>query len=72
MLFCDDQDMRDAMLWLQAKEGIVAEPAGAAAVAVLLNARAWPSRSTVALITGGNVSPAVANALASGESVPRR
>jgi threonine dehydratase len=72
MVLVDEQDMLDAMLWLQAKEGIVAEPAGAAAVAVLLNARAWPSRSTVALITGGNVSPAVANALASGESVPRR
>jgi threonine dehydratase len=72
MMLVDEQDMLDAMRWLQANEGIVAEPAGAAAVAVLLNARAWPFRSTVALITGGNVAPAVANALASGESAPRR
>lgn len=72
MVLVDEQDMLDAMRWLQANEGIVAEPAGAAAVAVLLNTDTWRFPSTVALITGGNVAPAVANALAGGTSVPRR
>jgi threonine dehydratase len=72
MVLVDEQDMLDAMRWLQANEGIVAEPAGAAAAAVLLNARAWPFRSTVALITGGNVAPDLALTLAGGAPSSRR
>ena len=72
MVLVSEQDMLDAMRWLQANEGIVAEPAGAAAVAVLLNARAWPFRSTVALITGGNVAPDVALTLTGGAPTSRR
>ena len=72
MVLVDERDMLDAMRWLRAHESIVAEPAGAAAVAVLLNAHAWPFSSTVALITGGNVAPDVAMALAGGDPAPTR
>lgn len=57
MVLVDEKAMLNAMRWLQTNEHVVAEPAGAAAVAVLLNAGAWRFQSTVALITGGNVAP---------------
>lgn len=57
MVLVDEQAMLDAMRLLRSNEQVVAEPAGAASVAVLLNASAWRFRSTVALITGGNVAP---------------
>jgi threonine dehydratase len=57
MVLVDEQAMLDAMQWLETNEQLVAEPAGAASVAALLNASAWRFRSTVALITGGNVAP---------------
>jgi threonine dehydratase len=53
-----DDEMLRAMVALDRREGIVAEPAGAAAMAAYLQA---PARSgiSVALVTGGNVAPDV-------------
>lgn len=49
---------------LLSDEGIVAEPSGAASVAALMNQRDRLARRTVvALITGGNLDPAIASSL---------
>ena len=63
MVLVDEPAMLEAMRWLRSSDGVVAEPAAAASVAVLLNARAWRFRSVVALITGGNVAPGLTDAL---------
>lgn len=66
MVLVDEQAMLDAMRWLRSKDQVVAEPAAAASVAALLRAPAGRFRSVVALITGGNVAPDLANGLATG------
>lgn len=53
-----DDEMIDAIAPLHAREGILAEPSGAAALAALLRDDAR-SGTCVALITGGNISPEV-------------
>ena len=51
--------MMDAMALLHAREGIVAEPAAAAATAALLK-RPDSSGAIVALVTGSNLAPDLA------------
>lgn len=53
----EDEAITGAMRWLHAEAGIVAEPSGAAAMAAVLDAGASLSTGTVAVISGGNVSP---------------
>jgi threonine dehydratase len=66
-----DRDMLEAITWLRGVTGIVAEPSGAASVAaVIAAARAGSGAAggaapvTVALVTGGNISPEVEAQLA--------
>jgi threonine dehydratase len=63
MVLVDEQAMLDAMRWLRSHEQVVAEPAAAASVAVLLNGPTSRFQSVVALITGGNVAPELTNRL---------
>jgi threonine dehydratase len=51
-----EEEMRDAIELLAAREQVIAEPAGAAAAAALM-ARPWSTGTTVALVTGGNIAP---------------
>jgi len=51
-----ETELRDAILWLMAREQVIAEPAGAAATAALLKERDAP-RVCVVLVTGANVAP---------------
>jgi len=54
-----EEAMLDAMEWLESREGVIAEPSGAAATAALLQEderRASPRR-IVLLVTGANLSP---------------
>ena len=57
MVLVSEREMLDAMRWLRAHDGIVAEPAGAAPVAALLQPTRSHAGSIVALVTGGNVAP---------------
>ena len=62
-----EHELLHAIWWLHAREGIVAEPAGAAATAAFLQAR--PTGATVLLVTGGNIAPEIlASAAALGAS----
>lgn len=56
-------EMLDAIALLKAKQGILAEPSGAAALAAWLR-DAGRAGSCVALVTGGNISPDVERSLA--------
>jgi threonine dehydratase len=64
----DDGEMLDAIGWLNAREQVSAEPAGAAAAAAYLKdaaqipPRAARRRTVVVLVTGGNIAPEVAAA----------
>lgn len=51
-----EQELADAIALLHAREGVVAEPAGAAATAALLKHRGR-SGTSVALVTGCNIAP---------------
>ena len=57
MVLVSEREMLDAMRCLRAHDGIVAEPAGAAPVAALLQPTRSHAGSIVALVTGGNVAP---------------
>jgi threonine dehydratase len=50
-----EDDIASAVAWLHREAGIVAEPSGATAVAYVL--RQPPASGTVAVVSGGNVSP---------------
>ncbi|HEX6049026.1 MAG TPA: threonine/serine dehydratase [Gemmatimonadaceae bacterium] len=69
MVLVTDDDLLEAMRLLLGSERIVAEPAGAASVAALMRG-GGSSRSgpVVALITGGNVAPEVAQRVAASVS----
>jgi threonine dehydratase len=66
MVLVDEQAMLDAMRWLRSKDEVVAEPAAAASVAALLQTAPSRFRSVVALVTGGNVAPDLANVMDTG------
>jgi threonine dehydratase len=52
----EDEQIIDAVLWLQATAQIVAEPSGAASVAAALAGAAPMNGPTVAIVSGGNLS----------------
>ncbi len=52
----EDEQIIDAVLWLQATAQIVAEPSGAASVAAALAGAPPMNGPTVAIVSGGNVS----------------
>jgi threonine dehydratase len=54
-----EQEMLGAMRHLLFEEHVTAEPSGAAATAVLLQANTDMRGNTVALVTGANVTPEV-------------
>jgi threonine dehydratase len=57
MVLVSDDEMLDAMRWLEMAEQITAEPSAAASVAALLQpGQSWTGPA-VALITGSNVAP---------------
>jgi threonine dehydratase len=51
----EDQQIIDAVLWLEATAGIIVEPSGAASVAAALAGAAPVKGPTVAIISGGNM-----------------
>jgi threonine dehydratase len=51
-----EEEMLDAIAWLDAREQVIAEPAGAAATAAMLK-QPPAGRVAVALVTGGNIPP---------------
>ena len=53
----DDSEIADAVGWLFRHATIVAEPSGAASVAAVLKAATAIGNGTVAVVSGGNVSP---------------
>jgi threonine dehydratase len=53
----DDDEIAAAVRWLFREARVVAEPSGAAAVAAVLQVRESVLPGTVAVISGGNVSP---------------
>jgi threonine dehydratase len=53
----EEDEIVEAVRWLCTNADIVAEPSGAASVAAVLKSGAMPGRRTVAVISGGNVSP---------------
>ncbi len=67
-----EREMLEAIAWLRTATGILAEPSGAASVAAVIAGRpAGPGVAaqraapvTVALVTGGNISPDVERQLA--------
>jgi threonine dehydratase len=60
MVLVSETEMLDAMRWLQVNDGVVAEPSGAAPVAVLRRG-GWGHGSPVAaIVTGSNVAPELA------------
>ena len=67
-----EREMLQAIVWMRAAAGILAEPSGAASVAAVLAGRSAGARTpdqrpypvTVALVTGGNISPEVERQLA--------
>ena len=53
----DDDAIVDAVRWVFRETGLVVEPSGATSVAAVLQAGASPSPGTIAILSGGNVSP---------------
>ncbi len=53
----DDSAILAAVRWLFRETRMVVEPSGAASVAAMLHARASVSPGTIAIVSGGNVSP---------------
>ncbi len=53
-----ERELLAAIGWLEAREAVVAEPAGAAATAAILK-RSGVERVAVALVTGGNIAPEI-------------
>jgi threonine dehydratase len=52
-----EDEMLDAMDWLETREGVIAEPSGAAATAAYVREPGRDQDPTVLLVTGANVSP---------------
>jgi threonine dehydratase len=67
-----EREMLDAIAWVRTATGILPEPSGAAAIAAVMSGRSASPRAaaggaalvTVALVTGGNISPEVERQLA--------
>lgn len=68
VVLADDASMVEAMRLLHRHAGLVVEPAGAAGLAALLEARdAFAGRSVATILCGGNVTPAQAHQWFEGE-----
>ncbi|GAC1635779.1 MAG: hypothetical protein NVS9B14_13460 [Candidatus Acidiferrum sp.] len=59
VVLVSDDEMLRAIALLSVQEGIVAEPAGAAATAVILKQKPRGNELAVALVTGANVAPEI-------------
>lgn len=59
VVLVSEEEMLRAIRQLAVEEHLVAEPAGAAATAVVMQGKVKLGRETVALVTGANVAPAV-------------
>ena len=55
MVLVSDDEMLRAIAFLSAQEQLIAEPAGAAATAALLQRKSGNGENAVALITGANI-----------------
>ncbi|WP_366474079.1 threonine/serine dehydratase [Sphingomonas sp.] len=54
-----ESEIVDAVRFAWAEHGLVVEPGGAAALAALLSGKVEPADGTVAMVSGGNVDPAL-------------
>ena len=54
-----EQDIVDAVRFAWAEHGLVVEPGGAAALAALLSGKVETAGGTVAIVSGGNIDPAL-------------
>lgn len=61
-----EDDIVDAVRFAWAEHGLVVEPGGAAALAALLSGKVEPAGGTVAIVSGGNVDPALHARIVSG------
>ena len=59
VVLVSEEEMLSAIRHLREKEGVDAEPAGAAATAAFRKTKAEPCRVVVLLMTGANISPEV-------------
>ena len=59
MCLVSEAQMIEAIRYLLFEEHLVAEPAGAAATAALMQAKTSPGQTVVLLVTGANIAPAV-------------
>jgi threonine dehydratase len=55
LMLVEEAEIEDAIRMLHAREGVIAEGAGAVAVAALLTGRIRPGGPTVAVVSGGNI-----------------
>jgi threonine dehydratase len=58
-LAVSEDDIAAAVRWAWQEHGLVVEPGGAASIAALLAGRAEIVPETVALVSGGNIDPAL-------------
>jgi threonine dehydratase len=58
-LSVSDREVEGAIRFAWDRHGLVVEPGGAAALAALLSGKAEPSDGTVAVVSGGNIDPAL-------------
>lgn len=58
-LAVSDEEVKDAMRFAWQAHGLVVEPGGAVALAALLSGKVEPAEGTVAVLSGGNVDPAL-------------
>jgi threonine dehydratase len=66
MVLVDDAEIRNALRMLLSRCKVLAEPAGAAATAAVLEGRVRGSGPVVAIVSGGNVSPELLSACLTG------
>ena len=59
VLAVSERDVAEAVRFAWAEHQLVVEPGGAAALAALLSGKAEPAEGTVAILSGGNVDPAL-------------
>src|SRR5205085_12674257 len=59
MVLVTDDEVKQAIRWLVENAKIVAEAGGAVCAAALLTGKARPQGRTIALISGGNIAPAM-------------
>lgn len=58
-LWVSNSEVEEAVRFAWRKHGLVVEPGGAAALAALLSGKAEPRENTVAVVSGGNIDPAL-------------